>query len=203
MVVCCPSASLAADRGVVRWVVDGDTVVLADGRHVRYIGIDTPEIDHKNQLAEPLAYEARSVNRQLVEGRSVRLEYDRETKDRYGRTLAYVYRRDGMFVNAELLRRGCGHLLYKYPNIAATQRLLEAQRQAMQQGRGLWRRVDKNERPAHPYRGNRRSKRFHSHDCPNGRRVSPKNRIALDNQWTAFWHGYAPAKECVVFPPEK
>ncbi len=102
MAICCPVASLAADRGVVRWVVDGDTVVLADGRHVRYIGIDTPEIDHAKQQAEPLAYGARSVNRQLVEGQSVRLEYDRETTDRYGRTLAYVYRGDGVFVNAEL-----------------------------------------------------------------------------------------------------
>ena len=193
----------AASWAIVRWVADGDTVVLADGRHVRYIGIDTPEIDHENQRAEPMGREARSVNRQLVENRRIRLEYDRERKDRYGRVLAYVYRSDGLFVNAELLRRGCGHVLYHFPNTARADELLEAQRYAMEKGRGIWKRVEKTERPAHAYVGNRRSRRFHAHGCPNGARMSPRNRVRLPNQWEAFWRGYAPARECIVFPPEE
>jgi len=193
----------AASWGIVGWVADGDTIVLTDGRHIRYIGIDTPEIDHENNRAQPMGYEARSTNCRLVENHKIRLEYDRDKKDRYGRTLAYVYRSDGLFVNAELLRLGCGHARYQYPNIDKEDELINAQRDAMAQGRGLWAWVDKKENPGHAYLGNRRSKRFHVYGCPNSKRVSPKNRIWLVNQWEAFWHGYAPARGCIVFPPEK
>ncbi|BBO73566.1 nuclease [Desulfosarcina widdelii] len=186
----------------VRWVADGDTIILKDGRHVRYIGIDTPEVAHENCLAEPMGEAAKAFNRELVIGSRMRLETDREEKDRYGRVLAYVYREDGLFVNAELLRNGFAHVLYRFPNTARTDELLDAQRESMEQGRGIWRRINKNEHPLHAYLGNRRSKRFHVYDCPQGNRMSAKNRIWLKNQWTAFWEGYAPAKGCIVFPPE-
>ena len=66
LIIAAVATTCFADEWVrVKWVVDGDTVVLQDGRHVRYIGIDTPEIDHKNQRAEPLGYEAMAFNRCL------------------------------------------------------------------------------------------------------------------------------------------
>ena len=197
-----PAEGGGASWSIVSWVADGDTIVLTDGRHIRYIGIDTPEIDHENNLAQPMGYEARSANRRLVENHKIRLEYDRDKKDRYGRTLAYVYRSDGLFVNAELLRQGFGHALYRYPNIDKQAELIKAQRDAMEQGRGIWLLVDKNEKPVHAYLGNRRSKRFHVYGCPNTKRMAPKNRIWLANQWEAFWRGYAPARGCIAFPPE-
>jgi micrococcal nuclease len=184
-----------------RWVADGDTIVLQDGRHVRYIGVDTPEIDHKNNRAEPMGYEARAMNRHLVDGWQLRLVQDREKKDRYGRILAYVYRRDGLFVNAEMLNQGCGYLLSRFPNISKEQELLTFQRDAMQHARGIWMLVRKDAQPPpHALLGNRRSRRFHAHNCPMGERISAKNRIWLENEWTAFWSGYSPAKECIVFP---
>lgn len=200
------AAVWAADKSSwveVRWVADGDTIILQDGRHVRYIGIDTPEIDHENQRAEPMGYEARSLNRQLVEGWQLKLQYDKEKNDRYGRILAYVYRRDGLFVNAELLKQGCAHILYRFPNADQAQILLSAQRQAMARGRGIWRRVSKDATPAHAYLGNRHSRRFHTHDCTMGNRMAKKNRVRLNNQWAAFWDGYAPARECIAFPDNK
>lgn len=192
----------AQDWVTVRWVADGDTIVLKDGRHVRYIGIDTPEVAHENRRAEPMGQAAKAFNRKLVLGRRIRLETDREVKDRYGRIIAYVYREDGLFVNAELLRYGFAHVLYRFPNTARAVELLDVQREAMGQGRGIWGRIIKDERPVHAYLGNRRSKRFHVHDCPQSNRMSAKNRIRLKNQWSAFWEGYAPAKGCIVFPPE-
>ncbi len=193
-------ACSAGDWVAVDWVADGDTIILQDGRHVRYIGIDTPEIDHENHRAAPMGYEARSFNRQLVLGQRLRLVYDREKKDRYGRTLAYVYRSDGLFVNAELLKQGYAHVLFRKPNTSQERSLLSAQRAAMQAGRGLWRLVEKDEAPLQAFRGNRRSKRYHSHDCPMGKTISDKNRVWLKNQWEAFWSGYAPARECITFP---
>ena len=186
---------------MAKWVADGDTIILNDGRHVRYIGIDTPEIDHKNHRAEPMGDEAQSMNRQLVDGWKLRLVYDREKTDRYGRTLAYVYRGDGLFVNAELLKRGYAHVLYHFPNIGKEKILLSAQRVAMEHGRGIWQRVKKDPQQPHSYLGNRRSRRFHAHDCPMGKRISEKNRIWLKDQWAGFWSGYAPARECIDFPP--
>lgn len=196
------SETSAQNWVAVRWVADGDTIVLTDGRHVRYIGIDTPEVSHENRRAEPMGEAAKAFNRKLLQGKRMRLETGRETKDHYGRTLAYVVREDGLFVNAELLRQGFAHVLYQFPNTERAGELLAAQRDAMAQGRGIWQRISKKERPSHAYLGNRRSKRFHIHDCPQGNRMSARNRIWLKNQWAAFWEGYAPAKGCIVFPPE-
>ena len=201
IVLAAASVSSHADGWVrARWVADGDTIVLQDGRHVRYIGIDTPEIDHKNHRAAPMGAAALSMNRQLVEGWRLRIFHDRELKDRYGRTLAYVYRSDGLFVNAELLKHGFAYALYRFPNTSKAIILLAAQREAMEKRLGIWRLVDKTETPPHAYLGNRRSRRFHAHDCPMGKKTAEKNRVWLNNQWTAFMAGYAPAKECIEFP---
>jgi micrococcal nuclease len=185
----------------VRWVDDGDTIILQDGRRVRYIGIDAPEIKHPHEAAQPFSYAARAANRNLVEGRRLRLVYDHEKKDRYGRTLAYVYRSDGLFVNAELVRKGLAHVLYRFPNTTHAAMLLSLQRQAMEAHKGIWGLVRRDASPPLPYVGNRRSMRFHTIDCPLGKKIAPGHRVHLKNQWTAFWEGYAPAKGCVVFPP--
>mgnify|MGYP003562767794 CR=1 FL=1 len=198
-----PVASDAAEWVRARWVADGDTIILQDRRHVRYIGIDTPEIDHKNNHAAPFGIEALSRNRQLVEGWRLRLVFDREKKDRYGRTLAYVYRSDGLFVNAELLKEGLAYVLYRFPNGRRAKTLLSAQREAMEKHVGIWQLVNKNETPVHAYLGNRRSKRFHIHGCSMGKKMADKNRVWLKNQWTAFFAGYAPAKDCIPFPGDK
>ncbi len=186
---------------MAEWVADGDTIILHDGRHVRYIGIDTPEVAHKDRPAEPMGLEAQTINRRLVDGWKLRLDFDREKKDRYGRTLAYVYRSDGLLVNAEMVKQGYAHVLYRFPNISKHKILLSAQRVAMAHGRGIWQHVDKDAKPRHAYPANRRSKRFHAHDCPMGKSISEKNRVWLENQWAGFWSGYAPAKECIDFPP--
>ena len=190
----------AQDWVRVDYVPDGDTLILKDGRRVRYVGLDTPEIDHENQRAAPMGYEARSLNRKLVEGYRLKIVTDREKFDRYGRTLAYVFREDGLFVNAELLKAGMAFYLYSHPNTGQSETLLSAQKGAMSAGKGIWKRVDKNESPSHAYRGNRRSKRFHTYSCENGKKMNPQNRVWLKNQWEAFRQGYAPAKGCVQFP---
>jgi hypothetical protein len=106
---------------VVR-VVDGDTieVQLSDGRRekVRYIGINTPEIHHPTKGAQPGGAEAREMNRRLVEGKTVDLEFDVQQRDKYGRLLAYVRTMDGTHVNTELAFRGVrgsGHLPAERP----------------------------------------------------------------------------------------
>lgn len=123
---------------VVQRVSDGDTVVLIDGRRVRYIGIDTPELHHPTKPVQYYAREAAEFNRQLVEGKPVRLEFDIEQKDKYGRTLAYLYLPDGTFVNAELVRQGYAQTLTIPPNVRHADQFKELQKEARMARRGLW-----------------------------------------------------------------
>jgi micrococcal nuclease len=123
---------------LVQQVIDGDTVKLSTGERVRYIGVDTPELHHPRKPVEFYAREAKEFNRRLVEGKRVRLEFDVQRYDRYGRLLAYVYLEDGTFVNAELLRQGYAQLLTIPPNVKYANMFLELQRQARENRRGLW-----------------------------------------------------------------
>jgi len=126
---------------VVR-VVDGDTVVVQRGgqiEKVRYIGVDTPESVKPGTPVQCFSKAAAAANRRLVLGRAVRLVPDAEARDRYGRSLFYVYRaNDGLFVNAELVRAGYARTMTMPPNVAHAgdfRRLATAARRA---GRGLW-----------------------------------------------------------------
>lgn len=120
-------------------VIDGDTIeVELDGRRerVRYIGIDTPETDDARAAVRRLAVRATEANEALIGGREVRLEFDVERRDRYGRLLAYVWVGDTL-VNERLLREGHAQLYTHPPNVRYAERFLSAQRAARAEGRGL------------------------------------------------------------------
>ena len=125
---------------VVQRVIDGDTVVLVGGEPVRYIGVDTPELHHPHKPVQWYAREAKEFNRQLVEGKRVRLELDVQKRDHFNRLLAYVYLEDGTFVNAELLRQGYGQLLTIPPDVQHVELFVRMQKEAREAGRGLWQR---------------------------------------------------------------
>jgi micrococcal nuclease len=131
-----------ADGAVVQRVVDGDTIVVrVDGRteRVRYIGMDTPESVKPGTPVQCYAKAAAKENRALVAGQKVRLVSDAEARDRYGRLLAYVYRADdGLFVNAELVRRGYARPLTIPPNVAHASEFRRLAATARRAGRGLW-----------------------------------------------------------------
>jgi micrococcal nuclease len=115
-------------------VIDGDTIVIEGGYRVRYIGIDTPEIYPE---VEAFGIEAWQVNRQLVEGKEVRLERDISEVDKYGRLLRYVYV-DDIFVNAELVRLGLAEAKAYPPDIKYQDYLEQMEREAKLAGRGMW-----------------------------------------------------------------
>lgn len=146
------------ERAQVQRVIDGDTLELADGRLVRYIGIDAPEVRRRARPGdrewragdgngwvldpEPFGREAAAANRRLVHGRTVRLEYDVQPRDRFSRLLAYIYVQNGReerMVNVELLREGVAQLLTIPPNIKYAERFQAAVQEARTARRGLWR----------------------------------------------------------------
>ena len=121
-------------------VVDGDTIeVVLDGvtEDVRYIGVDTPESVAPGEPVECFGKRASDFNARLVAGQRVRLVFDAERRDVYGRLLAYVYVGE-RFVNAALVRRGYARTLTIAPNDAFAGLFDRLQRSAGNAGRGLW-----------------------------------------------------------------
>jgi len=186
---------LAHGGSEVRFVYDGDTVVLEDGRRVRYLGIDTPEMGSDEERPEFLAEAARAFNEKAVRGVAVRLEFDRERKDRHGRWLAYVHLPDGRMLNAELIRSGLARVLAVRPNLEHFDRLVEAQQEAMANRAGIWSREAVFE--GGPCVGSRRSRRFHRPECTYAARIHEDNRVRFETRWNAFWEGYSPCSGCL------
>jgi len=177
----------------VRWVDDGDTVRLADGRRVRYTGINAPEVAHEDRPAQRFGPEARDFNRKLVYKKKVRLEFDQEKYDQYGRVLAYLFLQDGTFVNAELVKGGYACYVFRRPNTRYDSLLLRLQREAMAKRAGMWARFPDQ---GGPFLGNGHSRRFHRMACPFGKGTSPKHRMIFKTKYEAFWAGYSPCKQC-------
>jgi endonuclease YncB( thermonuclease family) len=133
--------SAPQSAGRVAFVPDGDTITLARGEKVRYLGIDSPE------HGEAYYDEARAENRRLSGGKNVELRRaGPEERDRYGRTLALVYVKERkssepLCVNIELVRKGFASVYIAYEDAiprSALDDLLAAQRAAMANGRGIW-----------------------------------------------------------------
>jgi micrococcal nuclease len=118
---------------VVR-VIDGDTIEIAGGAHVRYIGMDTPETYPEVEFYGP---EAKAKNIELVEGKLVTLEKDVSETDKYGRLLRYVYV-DGVFVNGELVRLGYARAVVYPPDTRYQWQLEQLEKEAKAAKRGVW-----------------------------------------------------------------
>jgi micrococcal nuclease len=139
-----------ADVLVTR-VVDGDTLVLETGERVRLIGIDTPELHVSNKLYRDAQRSSQDITtiqkmgrrsyeftKNLVEGKRVSLEFDVDKYDRYDRLLAYVYLKDGTFVNAKIVEEGYASLMTYPPNVKYSDLFLKLYQEARQNQRGLW-----------------------------------------------------------------
>ena len=121
-------------------VIDGDTIAVEKNgkkEKVRLIGVDTPETVHPSKPVEYFGKEASEFTRKKVEGKRVNLEYDWQSRDKYGRLLAYVYIEDGTFLNAEIIRQGYGFAYTRYP-FKYLDDFRQYERGARTNNRGLW-----------------------------------------------------------------
>jgi micrococcal nuclease len=112
-------------------VIDGDTIEIEGGQRVRYIGMDTPE------TYVCFYSESTNKNKELVEGKTIRLEKDVSEKDRYGRLLRYVYARDTL-VNEVLVKEGYAQVSTYPPDVKYQEKFLTAQKEARDGNKGLW-----------------------------------------------------------------
>jgi len=118
-------------------VIDGDTIKIEGDKVVRYIGIDTPETVHPSKPVQCYGKEASDKNRELVEGKEVKLEKDVSETDKYGRLLRYIWLGD-MLVNEYLVREGYAQSSTYPPDVKYQDRFIEAQRRAREEKKGLW-----------------------------------------------------------------
>ncbi len=128
----------ADETAAVAFVYDGDTVRLEDGRKVRFTGINTPEIDHDGGQSQPYAEAARQRVEALIGKGQLRLRYDEERKDRYGRLLAHPYLSDGRSLSTLLLDEGLALAIAIPPNLWQNECYFSHERKAREAKRGVW-----------------------------------------------------------------
>lgn len=122
----------------IEWIPDGDTIHLTDGTEVRLIGINAPEVAHRDDPAEPGGPAAQRYLRALLADKRVRLVVGPEARDKYDRTLAHVLTRDGTNVAVRLLHAGHAFATVHPPNVERAERYFAVERMARKAGRGIW-----------------------------------------------------------------
>lgn len=203
-------AAHAAER--VDYCFDGDTLKLGNGRVVRLAGIDTPELSHGDQPAQYHAEESRRLLQELVLGKTISLRPvnnrgERAASgfptDKHKRLVAEALLPDGASVNERMVAEGAA---FVYPHKEHPQeytlKLLRLQQEAMATGKGFWKRLLSDPMVERAYVGNRNSLRFFSADCPETKRINPRNRVGFSTLEDAFSAGYAPARVCPFWPEQ-
>lgn len=193
---------------LVQRVVDGDTIVLSDGIHVRYRGIDTPETRRFVKDAAPLAEEAKVRNAQLVSGKRVRLVPASNPLDMYGRLLADVYvpneeTGDEVWVQEALVREGLARAATGPNPVSVPEEIRECEAVAKKDGAGIWGiKYDTSEASFREFpfcggRGDDRAAVYHRRTCQHALRSQPMNLRFYRTQEEAACAGRRPCKQCL------
>lgn len=169
-----PAFPMASGDYLVREVIDGDTIVLDNGETVRYVGLDTPEIN------EPLYFEAKVRNATLVQGRLVNvLVCGLETRDKYGRVLAWVTS-GGVPVNETLVKEGLARIMTIPPcGLVRAREFRTLEKEARDARRGIWGPAAQNAiRSISPYDAHRHI----------GETVRLRGRVRSIEPWGRSWY---------------
>lgn len=140
ILVLLPGVSFSEEKYMVKRVIDGDTLLLDNGERVGLIGVYAP-VNRPRSSIEIVRHryeKASAFVRSLVKpGDRIRLEYDWQREDEYGRILAYVFLGDGTFLNEEVIKQGYGQVYTRFP-CKYTDDFRRYEREAKLHKRGLW-----------------------------------------------------------------
>lgn len=129
-----------AEEAFIVKVIDGDTIETASGDTLRLLGIDTPEIYWDSGEAEYLAWEAKNYSSEKLMKKNVKLKFDQEKEDQYGRILVYVFY-EGENFNQKLLEKGYASLMIIAPNDKYEKEFRKTAEEARKESRGIWDKV--------------------------------------------------------------
>ena len=179
-------------------VVDGNTIILSNGETVKPIGVEAGKIKYPGKPVKDFRKEATAFINQMVKGKEVRLEYGQQKKDKYGQLLAYIYLKDGTFLNAEIIKQGYGHADTRFP-FKYKEQFKQYEEEARVNKRGLW-----ASKPAEKeikyireyYVGSKGSKSYHKPHCAITKTIPPVKRRTFNSLNDAVDAGYIPCKIC-------
>lgn len=180
-------SSARPTRVKVKSVLSGHAVKVKHHGRVIYAGILA------SSEGQPLYEEAKQRNAKLVLGKKIRLRYGDQPRDRDGRLSAYAFL-DDAFVNDIMVREGLAYVRLTTTTRRFADRLLDAQRQAREDRRGIWQHVSESledSYPADPKYGN-----FHRVSCSEVPKIKPERLVTLESKEAAFDAGYAPCSQC-------
>ena len=180
----------------VVWVYDGDTLRLESGQSVRLAGLDSPELGKKGQKDQHYARDALHLAMKLAKNTFVTCNtVSRNSFDKYGRMVTEILLPDGSSLNQNLVSGGAAWV-YWHRDLHADyiQRLLTAQRDAIEQGRGMWPQLLSGEAATRAYTGNAKSYRFFPADSAEAKNIHFGSVVRFSNLKDAFWQGYAPGR---------
>ncbi len=118
-------------------VYDGDTIKIDDGRIVRLIGVDAPEVESPYRHLEPFGNESKAYMETFVLKKKVRISSGKEPLDKYGRTLAYVYLKDGTLVNGRIIKDGWA-MAYQRFDFEYKDLFIAYEKEARSKAIGIW-----------------------------------------------------------------
>lgn len=132
------------EHGIVKQVYDGDTVKLTNGKKIRLIGINTPEMNYKTGNPEPFAKKAKLFLQQKVLKQRIGLRFGSDKKDRHGRLLAHIFLNDKLNLQQALLKNGLAVNIAIPPNLWQQDCYLEAEKDARKLNKGIWKNHSRN-----------------------------------------------------------
>jgi len=177
------------DRWRVIKVIDGDTMLLSGGDELRLASIDTPE------EGELYYDEAKGYLSELALGKTIRVEFPSQRRDKYGRLLGYVFV-DTVMAGEAILNRGLGYLLLFHASDLdrpEVQRLLAAQRRAMEARVGLF---SVEHTPEEYYVSRYGRFRFHRPTCREIKNLDPTRNRLWETREDALYEGLSPCRRC-------
>jgi micrococcal nuclease len=195
-----------SDGGIyrVRAVVDGDTIVLENGLHLRYSGVNTPESGRWVKDASPFSKEATARNAALVEGKRVRVKLGRDVFDPHGRVVGTVFvvpetpGEAEIDVRQALIREGLGKVMYLGIDGAEYGQLKQLQDDAKRAHAGIWgATAPADGASANPFCASSNSKTYHRCDCTLAARISPANLHTYATAEEAEAAGLKPCATCL------
>ena len=192
-----PSFALASRQtGEVIEVVTGDTLRLAGGKTLHYVGLQAPPIQSKIPLIRQYGQSSFEFNRSLVEGKKIAIEWDAQIRDDHGNLIGYVFLEDGTFVNLKILQNGHARLRMPPPNKRYAADLRGAELEARRDKRGLWKEEPENPYIKSEYIGEKNTKIYYFPTSLELDRIPEANLVTFRSRVDAKAAGYRACSTC-------
>ena len=190
------SEALERQPAVVSEALTGDSVRLAGGKTLKYIGIQSPPLQSLIPLIRDYGKNALTFNKNLVSGKKIWIEWGSQIRDNKNNLLGYVFLEDGTFVNQQIAKSGNGKVAVFPPNNSYSATLRRAELDALRDRRGLWK-----EEPQYPfikneYVGEKNTKIYYFPTSPELDRIPQANLVTFRSRVEAKAAGYRPCSTC-------